>query len=158
MLIEMGLWNWLLRRKPPPRPADDAEAVRLAVEELGRRHARNKKKGRVREHPVEADRQVVIDGKQSPDISGELLTLTADTFLHKKLYGVEEQKRTDLTHAEGGAQAATTASADALKDMRKKGIKPREHYYRTAERQQTGEIQETFLIGEDLQEPQEKAE
>jgi len=154
----MSFWTWLLRRKrKPPKPANDAEAVRLAVEELGRRHARKKKKGRVREHPVEADRQVVIDGKQSPDISSELLTLTADTFLHKKLYGVEEEKRTDLTHAEGGAQAATTASADALKDMRKKGIKPREHYYRTAERQATGEIQETFLIEEELEGPREKA-
>ena len=39
----MSFWDWLLRRKPPPKPANDAEAVRLAVEELGRRHARNRK-------------------------------------------------------------------------------------------------------------------
>jgi hypothetical protein len=147
----MGFWDWFLRRKKPPRPADDAEAVRLAVEELGRRHARKQKKGLGRDPFVEADRQVVIDGKRSADISGELLSLTADTFLHQKLYGHDEKKAEDITHAEGGAQAATVASADALAEMRKKGIRPQEHYYRIAERQQTGEIQETFLIDENLE-------
>jgi len=146
----MRFWDWLLRRKrKPPKPASDAEAVRLAVAELGRRHAHNKKKGWVREIKVEADRQIVLTGQEPPDISQELLTLTADTYLHRRLYGSEEQERQDLTQAEGGAQAATTASADALKDMKQKKIKPREHYYRLAERQATGEIQETFLIDEE---------
>jgi len=153
----MGLWDRLLRRRRPPKPTNDAEAVRLAVEELGRRHARNRKRGLARDPLVEADRQVVIDGKQSADISGELLSLTADTFLNQKLYGHDEKKAEDITHAEGGAQAATVASADALADMKKKGITPREHYYRTAERQQTGEIQETFLINERLGEKPEDA-
>lgn len=148
----MGLWERLVRRRNPPKPANDAEAVRLAVEELGRRHARNRKRGRGKAPYVEADRQVVIDGKQSADISSELLSLTADTFLNQKLYGHDEKRAEDVTHAEGGAQAATLASADALADMKRKGITPQEHYYRAAERQQTGEIQETFLIDEPPQE------
>ena len=145
----MSFWVWLPWRKPKtPKPTDDAEAVRLALAELGRRHEYKKKRGWLREQKVEADRQVVIDGKGSTDISGELLTLTTDTYLNRRLYGSDEKQAQDLSHVKGGAQAATTASADALAEMRKKGIKPREHYYRLAERQQMGEIQETFLIDE----------
>jgi len=147
----VGFWDWLLRRKKQKAELSDEEAVRLALEELGRRHAYRKKKGQVRKHHIDDFREVKVREVKSETFSEDLLYLTADTYKYRRLYGNEEDKtRVELTEAQGddakGAANAARAAEDAKADFEQKGVKLDDHYYRVSERAQVGEIQETYEI------------
>ncbi len=148
----MRLFDWLLRRKPARKPPSEAEALRLAFEELGRRHHERQKHQQLRRHHTDDFRELRIDHADPEHLPEDLLHLTADTYEHRADYRGQQDEQTarvDLTQPSGAADGATEAaraSEAAKADMEKKGIKLREHYYRTAERQQTGEIQETFEV------------
>jgi hypothetical protein len=143
----VSIWDWLTGRKPKPRPNTQAELMAEAVEELGRRHARNKKKGWLRKHHIDDRRELVIKPGQEANLEGDLLNLTADTFVHRKLYEPDSKERADLTKA-GDVAAAERAAIEAKSVMAKKGIKPSEHYYREGERRAAGEVQATYDVDE----------
>lgn len=146
----MRLLDWLLRRKREKAALSDEEAVRLALAELGRRHTERKKKGFFRRRHVDDFQELKIHNVKPEGLSDDLLYLTADTYRHRHLCGTDESPRVELQGAGGtdaeGASEAARASEEAKADFEKRGVKMSEHYYRAAERAQTGEIQETFEI------------
>jgi hypothetical protein len=139
------MWGWLKRvlglgeqaRECPFPPGDPRREVWEALSEYERRKPEVKKRGLMRE-----PKPVVV--KQS-----EPLERAAYDFMreYRDLAKTQDEKTHTVKPSDAKPELVGRWAEEAVRrDMRRKGIREREHYYGAAERRETGEIDRTYEV------------
>jgi hypothetical protein len=133
----------------------------FALEALRQSHARKLKQSKRGRKHTDDSHDLVITPENSADPTSALLDLTAQSYADRKQYDAGEKVRVELASAgerspEDTQSEAERASQAHVADMKKKGVKLREHYYSATERSQTGEIDRTYDAEVDGKKKEEK--
>ena len=140
------------RREPTASPRNQ---LRRSLEELRDRQEVKKPQGRVERRHVDDYRELSLDGTDPGQLSGALLDLTQRSYTNRDRFESEEKARLRLPQVDAEEEVAAEklqreaerAVKQAREEMRKRGVKEREHYYSASERSQTGEVDRTYEIG-----------
>lgn len=139
------MWGWLKKilglgdqatRCPFP-PGDPRREIWQALNEYERRNPEVKKRGLMRE-----PKPVVV--KQNEPLERAAYDFTRE---YRDLAKTQDEKIHTLRPSDADpGLVGRWAEGAVRRDMKKKGIREREHYYGAAERAETGEIDRTYKL------------
>jgi hypothetical protein len=131
---------------------DPVEQLRRALGEMRERQQQIKRKHKGKQRHTDVYRELVVDGAEKVRLPEALLDLTAQAHAGRDRLAEEHQplalpsRPGQQSTDESSRREAERVAQEMGEEMKAHGIKAPAHYYSSAERSQTGEVDRTYLV------------